>query len=171
MSKKLTQEEFINRSNQKHNNKYDYSLVNYGHNKNKVKIICPEHGVFEQTPNGHLSGYGCPFCTSSKGEKIIRNFLIDNNISFKQFHTFNDCKHINKLIFDFYLQDKNLCIEYNGIQHYKETNFFYSDLKTNQKRDKIKKEYCEKNNINLIVIKYDEDPIEILKELLIHPKT
>lgn len=46
MSKKLTKEEFSNRSNIYHNNKYDYSLVEYKSNRVKVCIICPIHGEF-----------------------------------------------------------------------------------------------------------------------------
>lgn len=38
-----------------HNNKYDYSLVNYKNNYTKIKIICKDHGEFEQTPNSHIS--------------------------------------------------------------------------------------------------------------------
>ena len=41
---------------------YDYSLVRYVNNHTKVKIICPIHGVFEQTPDSHLQGAGCPRC-------------------------------------------------------------------------------------------------------------
>ena len=49
--KKLTTNEFINRSKRIHNNKYNYSLVDYIKGTIKVKIICPDHGIFEQTPN------------------------------------------------------------------------------------------------------------------------
>ena len=45
-------------------NKFDYSLVEYVNAKTKVKIICLIHGIFEQTPNNHLTGHGCPDCTS-----------------------------------------------------------------------------------------------------------
>lgn len=54
--------EFINEANKKHNNNYDYSLVNYINAKTKVQILCPVHGIFEQTPDGHLSGRGCRYC-------------------------------------------------------------------------------------------------------------
>lgn len=61
-----TKEEFINLSNTIHNEKYDYSLVEYTGNKNHVKIICKEHiheqSYFLQTPSSHLSGRGCPKC-------------------------------------------------------------------------------------------------------------
>jgi hypothetical protein len=57
-----TRELFIEEANNAHNGKYDYSLVNYINNKTKVKIICPIHGEFEQTPKNHLTGRGCPAC-------------------------------------------------------------------------------------------------------------
>ncbi len=58
----VTDVDFILRSNKIHGKKYDYSLVQYMTTHKKVKIICPEHGIFEQAPSGHLSGRGCPKC-------------------------------------------------------------------------------------------------------------
>ena len=60
-----TTENFIKRAKEIHGDKYDYSLVEYKNNETKVKIICPIHGVFEQTPNGHLAG-GCAACSGIK---------------------------------------------------------------------------------------------------------
>lgn len=60
--KKLTTKEFIERAINIHANGYDYSLVDYINTKTKVKIICLKHGLFEQIPNNHLSGMGCPIC-------------------------------------------------------------------------------------------------------------
>lgn len=60
--KKLTKDEFIKVSNYKHNNKYDYSLVNYTNSQSKVDIICSEHGMFSQLANAHMRGQGCPKC-------------------------------------------------------------------------------------------------------------
>lgn len=65
-SKFLPQEEFIRKAKRKHGNWYDYSLVDYKDSQTKVKIICPAHGVFEQTPNNHLKGCGCPECAKLK---------------------------------------------------------------------------------------------------------
>jgi len=62
MSKKLTKENFIQKAKNIHNNKYDYSKVEYINNHTKVCIICPEHGEFWQTPGSHLSGCGCKKC-------------------------------------------------------------------------------------------------------------
>lgn len=56
------QKDFIDKANEIHNYKYDYSLVDYQKTSVKVKIICPIHGIFEQTPNKHLAGQGCKQC-------------------------------------------------------------------------------------------------------------
>lgn len=63
MSRRLTTEEFISRSNKIHNNKYDYSEANYTQGKNKIKIICTVHGIFEQRACNHLLGLGCYKCS------------------------------------------------------------------------------------------------------------
>lgn len=78
MPAKLTQEQFINKANVKHNNYYDYSLVNYVKANIKVKIICPKHGIFEQQPNNHLFGQGCIGCMGDN----VRNARISNNENF-----------------------------------------------------------------------------------------
>ena len=59
---KTNKENFIKESNEVHQNKYDYSKVDYKGVTTKVKIICPVHGEFWQTPRVHLNGCGCPKC-------------------------------------------------------------------------------------------------------------
>ena len=59
-------DKYIEKSKKIHEDKYDYSLVDYKNAKTKVKIICSVHGVFEQKPNNHLSGYGCYDCSKIK---------------------------------------------------------------------------------------------------------
>ena len=59
---KLTTKDFINKINVIHGNKYDYSLVKYTKNKNKVKIVCPNHGVFEQSPKHSLKPWVPNMC-------------------------------------------------------------------------------------------------------------
>ena len=161
--------DFIKKSNEIHNYLYDYSLSKYINTITKVKIICPKHGVFEQTPNCHLNqGYGCQKCSESKGEKQIRKFLEKNEIKYNYEKTFENCKFKYKLKFDFYLPDYNTCIEYNGIQHYKPVNYFGGEkvLKYQKNNDKIKDIYCKSNNIELLTIKYDEDIIPKLKNII-----
>ena len=62
MGLKLTTESFLEKARLKHGDKFDYSLVKYITSHIKVKIICSEHGEFEQTSGSHLSGSGCPKC-------------------------------------------------------------------------------------------------------------
>lgn len=57
---KLTQEEFIEKSNIKHKHFYDYSKVEYINSYTKVIIIDPEYGEFKLTPQYHLAGGGHP---------------------------------------------------------------------------------------------------------------
>jgi len=60
--KQKTTKNFIKQAKKIHKNKYNYSLVEYKNNRTKIKIICPEHGVFEQLPSNHLQKQGCYFC-------------------------------------------------------------------------------------------------------------
>ncbi len=59
---RLTTEEFISRARRVHGIKYDYALVEYSGTFTRVKIICREHGEFEQKPTKHLIGHGCKTC-------------------------------------------------------------------------------------------------------------
>ena len=58
--------EFIDKSNIIHNNRYDYSLVEYVNNTTKINIKCKKHGIFLQKPKKHLIGQGCPLCGINK---------------------------------------------------------------------------------------------------------
>jgi hypothetical protein len=71
MRKRKTTEQFIKEAKEKHKNKYDYSLTKYEKSNIKVKIICKDHGIFEQTPAIHLFGHGCKQCGI-----IIRNNIL-----------------------------------------------------------------------------------------------
>ena len=72
---RMSKSKFVTDSISIHGNKYDYSMVNYTGNKNKVKIACPEHGNFRQTPNKHLSGQGCPGCAKSGFDRTKVGFF------------------------------------------------------------------------------------------------
>ena len=161
-------EKFIETSREVHGETYDYSKVEYNGNKEKVRIICPKHGEFFQIPSDHKQGKGCSKCRTSKGENKIMNHLKNNNINFKYGHRFDDCRYKLPLPFDFYLPDYNMCIEYDGEQHFTEISIWGGliELENTKKRDKIKNEYCNKKNIQLLRIKYDENIIEKLKNYL-----
>jgi hypothetical protein len=71
--------QFIQKAQKTHNNKYDYTLSEYVHCEEKIKIICPIHGTFSQAPSQHLSGQGCPKCSIASPKysqsTIIEKFL------------------------------------------------------------------------------------------------
>ena len=72
-----TKEEFIKKANEVHGGKYEYSKVEYVNNATKVCIICPKHGNFEQTPNSHLRGCGCPNCSFENTGDRCRSSLVE----------------------------------------------------------------------------------------------
>ena len=78
-ARRKTTEQFIAKANAIHGNRYDYSLVEYLSAMEKVTIICPEHGPFEQTPNGHVGGKGCYECgiiaSSDAKRSTIEQFI------------------------------------------------------------------------------------------------
>jgi hypothetical protein len=94
----------------------------------------------------------------SKGEHRVKTFLDSHNIQYHYEHPFPDCKHIKNLRFDFYTPTYNFCIEYQGEFHYKVIEGISNakSLERQQKCDRIKKEYCETHDINLLEIPYWE---------------
>jgi len=68
-------EKFIDKASERHNNKYDYSKVDYSGYNVKVCIICPEHGEFWMTPQNHLKKKGCPKCALDGRRKPIKQFI------------------------------------------------------------------------------------------------
>lgn len=157
---KSNKEDFLKKVNIIHNNKYDYSKVDYINAYTKITIICPKHGDFNQRPTNHLSGNGCPICRTSKGELKIKKFLEDNNIEFIPQKTFDDCKGKKKCLpFDFFLPKYNLCIEYQGKQHYEVNKYWGGEenFKETQTTDIIKSDYCYLKGIELLQITYIDD--------------
>lgn len=108
----------------------------------------------------------CDICNKriSLPARNIKDFLIANNINFEREYVFKDCRYKKCLPFDFYLPDKNICIEYDGEFHYKELSIG-NDLELQKTRDRIKTNYCVENNIKLIRIPYwENDKIEDILE-------
>jgi len=166
---KLGTKNFIEKSNIIHSNVYDYSKVIYEKTDSSVIITCKDHGDFSQKPHHHLLGSGCQRCASSKGESRIHKILTNLDIKFSCQKTFPGCEYKSKLRFDFYLPDHNLCIEYDGIQHYE--GWWKNpkkSLASTKRRDEVKNKFCEDKGIKLLRIPYfDFDRInEILIEKL-----
>lgn len=152
-------EYFNDLGNKKHNNKYTYDKESFVNSSKKCKIICKKHGAFYQTPEAHIRGNGCPMCRESKGENKISNFLTNNSIIYIRNKKFDDCKYIHKLSFDFYLPELNICIEFDGIQHFEPIKKFGGSVEFEKIkiRDHIKDDFCQRNNISLIRISKIKD--------------
>ena len=145
-----TIDEFVKKANIIHNNRYDYSKVEYIRGNDKVCIICPEHGEFWQTPNNHLQGHGCPKCavgknTSSEENEISEYIegLIDDNIILNS----RDIISPNEL--DIYVPSRNVAFEYDGL-------YWHSDKFVGRDYHLSKTEKAITKGIKLIHIFEDE---------------
>lgn len=117
--KRTSLDEFIFKSNQLHNNFYDYTKVDYIDSITKIEIICPIHGSFEQTPHSHTLGHGCSSCSGRGfsldgfGTFYVQELSVDDKIIGYKYGISKNvqkrikvqeykslCKH--KLIFSFY---------------------------------------------------------------------
>jgi very-short-patch-repair endonuclease len=80
------------------------------------------------------------------------------DINYIRQQKFKDCRYKNPLSFDFYLPDHNICIEFDGKQHYIPNERFggLDEFKNTKIRDDIKNKWCSNNNIELIRIKYNQ---------------
>lgn len=114
----------------------------------------------------HTQSCGCK--KFSKGEQYIENLLKELNVKYTTQKCFSDCKNTRTLPFDFFLDEYNTCIEYQGKQHYFPIKFWGGEdaFKYRQNNDNIKKKYCEDNNINLICLPYTLSNDEIKQKLI-----
>ena len=125
--------------------------------KTPILHRCKIHNITWKTQPCHvLEGHGCPQCSESYGEKQIRQWLDCHNIEYIPQKTFDNCKNQRVLPFDSYIPAYNLCIEYDGEQHFKSVDFFGGEegLKQRQYNDMIKTQYCNAHNIHLLRIPY-----------------
>ena len=108
------------------------------------------------------SNDSCALCSSSKGERKIRLLLERSEVTFKEQFTFSDCVSKRALPFDFAVFNKKkeleLIIEFDGEQHFRNVNSWggIESYRSTRKNDMIKNQYCRRNGIRLIRIRYDE---------------
>ena len=147
-------------------------LGKYDGAKTRVYVQCNKCGhIWSPVASSLISGFGCPSCSSSRGEKRIKEFLISRNIDFIPQKSFDTLRGIGGglLSYDFYIKKYNILIEYQGEFHdgtawqQTEIDFLYQ-----QEHDKRKKQYAEEHCINLLEIWYwDYENIEqILNKVL-----
>lgn len=141
----------------------------YTRSHGKILVKCKQCGdEFYMRPDHIRDGVGCSKCIQSKGELMIESVLNNGKVAFINQYRFNDCILKKPLPFDFYLPELNVCIEYDGIQHFEPVSVFGGEEEFGRVRvrDKIKDEYCNKNGIKLIRIPYWE--FENIENILIN---
>jgi predicted nucleic acid-binding Zn-ribbon protein len=127
----------------------------------KVDWQCLEcNNIWKTTPVAILCKRrtGCPLCATGKNQRIVENFLLDNNFNIEKI-SIKLPINVRHSLPDFYIPSLNLIIEYNGAQHYILTKFGSQTteeaeqrLKYQQTRDQQLREYCVENSINLLEI-------------------
>jgi hypothetical protein len=102
----------------------------------------------------------------SKGERLIDDYFRKNKINFETQKSFKKCKYKNVLRFDFYIKEKDLLIEYDGIGHFKPVPLFGGDkyFKYKKNNDIIKNTFCVKHKQCLLRIPYTD--IQNIDEIL-----
>jgi very-short-patch-repair endonuclease len=166
--KKLTTDDFINRSVEIHCDKYDYSRVKYTKATDKVCIKCNDCCyTFFTTPHDFLRCRGCPRCASSKLERSIEKYLTDNNIFYVKQQRFSWLLSENgyPMKLDFYLPEYKTALECQGKQHFINTPWF-DTIEQQQARDNLKFNLCKKHGIKVIYVtnvKLPEYPYEVVR--------
>ncbi len=101
--------------------------------------------------------------------KLLVAFILQSfNIDFDRQKSFSDLKHKRLLYYDFYLPELNMCIEYDGEQHFKPVLNWGGDelFKELQLKDKLKNEYCKKHNISLLRLTYKDSDDSVRSKIL-----
>ena len=113
ISEKLTlpRDKIISQFRIIHNNKYNYSKMDYIKTMGKVEIICPDHGSFFQKPNDHKNGQGCPRCKFNKNEEFLMDFFKEYRVNINH----RDKNLISPLEIDILIPDFKFGIEHNGL--------------------------------------------------------
>lgn len=135
----------------------------YVNSYTKVEVHCKVHNTFyEALPNQIIHRKTCCYANERKNNEAQIYQIIKNwGFSVQRQKTFVGCKDKFYLPFDFYLSEENVCIEYDGEQHYMPISFGEKDkaivqanFERTKRHDQMKDKFCKDNNILLIRIPY-----------------
>ena len=163
--------------------KVDLELLSdiYKNGKENLKYKCSICGYIGYLSYNHLQqGSGCLGCSCSNGEKAVARWLSNNNIIYASQYTFNNLrsKRGRMLKFDFAIfksdgKTLSTLLEFNGGQHYFPVDFCGEGAEhaqqqfiEGQARDQLKIDYCKSHDIPLLIIKYDQDIKQVLRDNL-----
>ncbi len=156
-AKRMSDEEFRERMRDVNS---DIEIISpYKESQVKVNCRCKIcRFEWKATPSNLLRGRSCPACSASKGEHEIATYLTNNGIEFEKEKVFCDLlgDFGGNLRFDFYIESKNLVIEYQGRQHEIPIDAFGGEyqLKKQQRYDQYKRDYAREHGIRLLEIWY-----------------
>lgn len=166
LSRRKSIEEFKKEVDDVSNSEYEV-VGEYVNAMTKVKMKHISCGAtYKVEPNSFLNGNRCPECNKrnsmSKGETRIKDFLEINQLKYVYQYTFEDCKNIFVLPFDFAILNSDgdvvLIIEFDGRQHYEVVEIWGGEKEFERIKmcDNIKNNYCKDNNIPLVRIPHWE---------------
>lgn len=149
-SKTLSQEDFLEKAKKVHGDRYDYSKTVYISMNRKVTINCNKHGLFEQTPSGHIYRENhCPKCdfTISKPEIELQEFVKSLGIEIQT----NRRDVIKPFELDIFIPSFNKAIEFNGMRwHYNKQT-----CKKEKGYHGMKSKLCREKGIVLLHVRED----------------
>jgi len=158
---KVNTELFVTKSIEKHKDRYSYKNSEYNGSKSNIVITCPVHGDFNQTPNNHLRGAGCPKCNRFNIKESELLEFIKNNTD-RKIKT-SDRKILNGKEIDIYISELKIGFEFNGL-------YWHSDLYKSKYYHLEKTKECLKQDIQLLHIWEDDWTYkqDIVKSMIIN---
>ena len=150
---KIGKPELLKRFRAIHGQYYNYKLFKtYKDIDDKIKIICPKHGIFTQGILDHCRGTGCQKCNASHGERKVIRFLELNKIDFIREYKISGYNYR----YDFYIPKLNILIEYDGQYHVAPQPVYDPRMSLEERieRDRVKTELASKRKYNLLRISY-----------------
>jgi ssDNA-binding Zn-finger/Zn-ribbon topoisomerase 1 len=171
----LTTTEIVRRFRLLHGDRYDYAETNYHRFTQPVKIRCHMHGVFQQKPQAHLEGKGCPQCSQSSGEVRAAAWLRSKNIDFKvefpvRISDPNGQTRWGR--FDFFLPELGVFVEIDGPHHFAPVRYAGMSaedaLRVHEatlRRDEIKDKWAESCGFAVLRVRWDREIEEALQQL------
>ncbi len=156
---KLTTDKWILKAVIKHDNKYDYTKVNYISSLIKVIIICKKHGEFLQRPDMHVNrGDGCSLCKKEKMVKSTEEFLKSGNELHRNNYDYSEVNYIGvydkiKIIckkHGSFMQTPNSHLRGNGCPNCNEYNLKLNKEEFIKRAIKIHGDRYNYDNINYI---------------------
>jgi len=155
--KRKTQEEFEKEIKELGKGEYIVKGI-YKNRRTKLDLLHLKcNRIWECCPDDFVNAYHrCPFCSASSGEQIIMNYLERKNIKYEYQYIDKRCKNIKPLPFDFMISMNNtkFLLEFDGKAHYSPI-YGQEKLEQQLRNDEIKTNFCKKNNIPLLRIRYD----------------